>query len=147
MLEERGQVIAVEQGAVRVRVARQSACGSCQARAVCGQGIAQVIRSESCHEVRALTDLQLQEGDFVVLGVNEELALRSALLVYLMPMLALITGAVVGQQLGLAEGWSIILAALAFSGSGLYLYNHNKRNADNIKFMPIVLRAELAVQS
>lgn len=146
MLEERGQVIAVEQGAVRVRVNRQSACGSCQARAACGQGLMQVIQPEHCHEVRALTDLNLQEGEFVVLGVSENLVLRSALMVYLLPLLALITGAVLGQQLGLSEGWSILLASVAFAASGFYLYRFNERNTNNTDLMPVVLRAEFAVQ-
>lgn len=146
MLEERGQVIAIEQGAVRVRVNRQSACGSCQVRAACGQGLMQVMQSEHCHEVRALTDLSLQEGDYVVLGVSEDLLLRSALMVYLLPLLALIVGAVLGQQLGLTEGWSILLASLAFAASGVYLYSFNKRNTNNTNFMPVVLRAGLAVQ-
>lgn len=146
MLEERGQVIAIEQGAVRVRVNRQSSCGSCQAKAACGQGLMQTIQSERCHEVRALTDLSLQEGDFVVLGVSEDLLLRSAFMVYLLPLLALIAGAVLGQQLGLTEGWSVLLAGLAFAASGVYLYRFNKRNTDNTSLMPVVLRAELAVQ-
>lgn len=146
MLEERGQVISIEQGAVHVRVNRQSACGSCQAKAACGQGLMQAIRTEHCHEVRALTDLSLQEGDYVVLGVSEDLLLRSALMVYLLPLLALIVGAVLGQQLGLSEGWSILLAGLAFAASGVYLYGFNKRNTNNTNLMPVVLRAEFVVQ-
>ena len=146
MLEERGQVIAVEQGAVRVRVNRQSACGSCQAKVACGQGLMQAMQSEYCHEVRAITDLHLQEGDFVVIGVSEDLLLRSALMVYLLPLLALIAGAVLGQQIGLTEGWSILLASVAFAASGFYLYRFNERNTNNTDLIPVVLRAEFAVQ-
>lgn len=143
MLEQQGRVVAVEHGAVLVQVERQSACGSCQARAACGQGLAQMTRSSSCHQVRALTDLSLQVGDTVVLGVSEELMLRSAFMVYLLPLLALLGGAGVASWLELSEPMVILLALTGFVGALVFLRNFNQRNLDNASLVPIVLRAEL----
>ncbi len=143
MLEERGQVVAVEPGAVLVEVQRRSACGSCQARAACGQGLGQMLRQGSAHQVRALTDLQLAVGDVVTLGVSEDLLLHSALLVYLLPLVALLAGAGIGRWFGLAEGAGIMLAMAGFVASLLFLRNYNKRNANNSRLVPVVLRAEI----
>lgn len=142
MLEERGQVVEVGQGVVRVRVERKSACSGCQARAACGSGLMQGMRPERCHEVRALTDLELHEGDFVVLGVSEELILHSALLVYVLPLVLLLAGALAGQQLGLSEGWSILLAIAGFVASFVGLHVFNRRHAADRSLVPVVLRPE-----
>ncbi len=125
MIEERGQVLAVAGDRVRVAVERHSACGSCKARAACGQGMMQALRRERCHEVEARCSLPVQVGDLVVVGVAEELAVRSALLVYVLPLLALLAGALLADALGLNEGWSILaaLGGFALAVAGLYLYN------------------------
>ncbi len=142
MLEERGQVVSVADGRVRVAVQRQSACGACQARAACGQGLMQALQPGRCHEVEALSDLVLQEGDMVTIGINAGLMVRSAILVYLLPLLVLIAGALLGQWLEAGEGWTIVLAAAGFAASCAYLYRFNQRQRNNADYMPVVLRAE-----
>lgn len=142
MLEERGRVIAIEPGFVRVRVERQSACSGCQARAACGSGLMQTVKPGHCHEVQAISQQALQIGDDVVLGVSEELMLRSAFLVYVLPLLVLLLGAAMGQLMGLSEGWSIILAAVGFAASFIGLRIFNKRHQDDVALVPVVLRAE-----
>ncbi|MFB1011888.1 MAG: SoxR reducing system RseC family protein [Thiopseudomonas sp.] len=142
MIEERGQVMAVDGDRVRVAVERQSACGSCKARAACGQGMIQALRSGRCQEVEARCSLPVRVGDQVVLGVAEELAVRSALLVYLLPLLALLGGALLADAQGLAEGWSILsaLGGFALAVGGVYLYN--RRLAVRGETLAVVLRVE-----
>lgn len=145
MIEERGQVMAVEGTQVRVAVSRQNSCGSCKARAACGQGLMQSLKPGRVHEVLALCDYQVQVGDTVVLGVEETLALRGAVLVYLLPLLALLAGALLADWLGLAEGWTILaaLAGFALAVTGLYLYNRSL--AGRTGMLPLVLRVEPAL--
>ena len=71
MIEERGQVVAVDGSQVRVVVSRQSACGACKARAACGQGLMQSLQPVLCYEVQAVCELPVKLGDVVVLGVAE----------------------------------------------------------------------------
>ena len=146
MIEERGQVMAVERGQVRVAVSRQSSCGSCKARAACGQGLMQGLKPGRIHEVLALCELPVQAGDVVVLGVDESLALRGAFLVYLLPLLALLAGALLVERAGLGEGWAIIGGLVGFSAAvaGLYLYNRSLAGRDGM--LPRVLRVEPATE-
>ena len=140
MLEECGQVVAVASGAVLVQVQRQSACGSCAARAACGQGLSQMLRPGRLHEVWALSDLPLAVGDLVVLGVSGQTLLRSAMLVYLLPLLALLSGAATGRWLGLGEGLVIVSGVAGFAAALLFLRSRNRRNAGNERMQPVVLR-------
>jgi sigma-E factor negative regulatory protein RseC len=110
VIEEQGRVVALEPGAVWVETIRHNACQSCAARKGCGHAMMDAERAGSRARVRVLsgelsdanagessaTPLRLDE--FVVIGIPEGLLLRGALMVYLMPLLLLFAGALLGQQ-------------------------------------------------
>src|SRR5690606_26683622 len=104
------------EGAVWVETLRRSTCSACSASAGCGQGLMDKLGvGQRRGYVRALTDLQLAVGDGVVIGIREDLLVRSSLLVYLLPLLGLFAGAMLAQWLALAESF-VILGGL----SGLF---------------------------
>lgn len=143
MIEERGKVVAIEPGGrIRVAVNRQSSCGSCSARAACGQGLLQTLRPGRSHEVSAVSRLPVRVGDTVVLGVVESLLVRGAVLVYLLPLLALLTGALLAEWLGLPETGSIAFGAAGFGLAVLWLYFFNRKLAGSEELLPEVLRIE-----
>lgn len=144
MIEERGQVMAVDGKLVRVAINRQSACGSCKARAACGQGLVQSLKPGRCHEVQALCEMPVRVGDLVVLGVEESLAVRGAMLVYLWPLLALLAGALAADWLGLSEPGVIAAALAAFAAAVFGLYLHNRTLEGQTSMLPRVLRVEPA---
>lgn len=142
MIEERGQVVAVERDRIRILVERSSSCGSCQARAACGQGLSEALRPGRSHELQVQCDLPVAVGDQVVVGVAANWIVRGAMLVYLLPLLALLAGAILAERSGLGEGWSILLALLGFAGTVLGLYVYNRKLAAEGKLLPSVLRVE-----
>ena len=144
MMEEPGRVVAVEEGAVWVQALRESTCSSCSANAGCGQGLLDKLAITSQRgNVRALTDLQLAVGDEVVIGVREELLLRSAVQVYLLPLLALLGGGFIAQSLGLSEPLSILLGLGGLLAAGLLVRWRSLRVADDPHLQPVVVRALL----
>ena len=144
MIEESGRVVALEEGAVWVQTLRKSTCSSCSANAGCGQGLLDKLAITSQRgNVRALTDLQLAVGDEVVIGVREELVLRSAVQVYLLPLLALLGGGFVAQSLRLSEPLSIFLGLSALLVAGLLVRWRSLRVADDPRLQPVVMRALL----
>lgn len=146
MIEEPGRVVAVEEGAVWVETLRRSTCSACSASAGCGQGLMDKLGvGQRRGYVRALTDLQLAVGDGVVIGIREDLLVRSSLLVYLLPLLGLFAGAMLAQWLALAESF-VILGGLSGLFSLWWLVRwRTRRVADDPLLQPVVLRAELAV--
>ena len=144
MIEEQARVVALEAGAVWVETLRQSTCGGCSANAGCGQGLMDKIGVRASHgHVRALCDLQLQVGDQVVIGIAEDWLLRSALLVYLLPLLLFFLCAGVVQSLGAAEPWVIAAGGLGLLAGWLALRALNSRLAHDRRAHPVVLRAYL----
>lgn len=144
MIEESGTVVALDGHAVWVQTIRQSTCGSCSARKGCGQGALARMTDGRANQVRVRNTCGASVGDQVVLGIEESQLLRASLLVYALPLLALLVGALLGggfwpgQDLAAIVGGGIGLAAgflwlKAVSGAG--------EQADRLR--PVLLRIDL----
>lgn len=145
MIEEQGRVVAVEPGAVWVETLRRSTCSSCSAKAGCGQGLLESLGvSGRRGHVRALCELQLSVGDAVVIGVREDLLVRGALLVYLLPLLGMFAGALLAEQFALGEPLVILSAVLGMFASWIGVRWRSTRTADDPALQPVVVRALLA---
>ncbi|MDF1630176.1 MAG: SoxR reducing system RseC family protein [Alcanivoracaceae bacterium] len=98
MIEEQGRVVAVESGAVWVETVRHTSCQSCAASKGCGHALLDGQRAGARATVRALSTDAFRVDDLVVVGIPEGLLMRGAVLVYLVPLLLLFAGALVGEQ-------------------------------------------------
>ncbi|WP_426417292.1 SoxR reducing system RseC family protein [Aestuariirhabdus sp. LZHN29] len=113
MVEERGVAVAVESGAIWVETRRQSSCGQCSAKAMCGQELLNKLgRTQNCNLVRALNDYPVRVGDTVTIAIPEQVIIKGALLVYLVPLLLMLFALVLCEWLQLSEGW-VMLGSLA----------------------------------
>jgi sigma-E factor negative regulatory protein RseC len=144
VIEEQGRVVAVEPGAVWVETLRKSTCSSCSVKAGCGQGLLdQLGASGRRGYVRALSNLQLNVGDTVIIGVREDLLVRGSLLVYLLPLLGLFAAAVLAEQMGLSEPWVILSALFGFLFACCAVRWRSRLTAGDPALQPAVLRALL----
>ena len=144
MIEEQGRVVAIESGAVWVETLRESTCSSCSVKAGCGQGLLdQLGASNRRGYVRALSDLQLNVGDAVIIGVREDLLVRGSLLVYLLPLLGLFAAALVAEQAGLSEPWVICSSLLGFLLACCAVRWRSRVTSGDPALQPVVLRALL----
>ncbi|MCK8817206.1 SoxR reducing system RseC family protein [Natroniella sulfidigena] len=89
---------------VKVEIRRHSACGDCG----------------KCDERNSMklvidNDLEAQEGDIVVLELQENDLLSAAVVIYLVPLLGLIAGYFLGLALGIeAELFRVLLGFVLF---------------------------------
>ncbi|MDR8013517.1 SoxR reducing system RseC family protein [Ectopseudomonas guguanensis] len=144
MIEEQGRVVALEPGAVWVETLRKSTCSSCSANAACGQGLMDRLGvGRQRGYVRALSQMQLAIGDTVVIGVREDLLVRSSLLVYLLPLLGLFAAALLADGLGLPEPLIVLAGLAGLFASWLMVRWRATRVAENPLLQPVVLRALL----
>ena len=138
MIEERARVIAVGEGYAWVETYRQTACGSCSSPG-CGTATLSKLLGTRPTRVRALTALPLQAGDEVIIGVAEMALLKSSLVVYLLPLLLLLLGALVGKMLIGNELAAILLGlgglAVGFAG----LRSVSQRLVGDPRWQPVVL--------
>lgn len=114
MIEELAVVVKIENHQVWVESGQNSACGGCQKKASCTtNALGSVLKKKS---VPVDCDIQLKTGDEVMVAIDESLLLRASLLLYLVPLVALFTGAGIADWL-LAD--NILYADLWIAGSAL----------------------------
>ena len=97
MIEQQGQVISVSGNLVSVRLGGNSGCVACDAGRGCGAGIfGRLLRRKP-----AVLDLDnainARVGQPVVVGLPESVFLRLVFHLYMLPLLAGLAGAVLGQ--------------------------------------------------
>lgn len=91
MIEELAVVVKIENHQIWVESGQNSACGGCLQKASCtANAIGSVLKKKS---VPVDSDIQLRTGDQVMVAIDESLLLRASLLLYLVPLIALFTGA------------------------------------------------------
>ncbi|WP_341503240.1 SoxR reducing system RseC family protein [Gallaecimonas sp. GXIMD4217] len=90
MIIRDAEVVAVKGRAVTVAVLRQSSCDGCQAADDCGTGQVSKALAGKLESLTFHTDEPVVKGDWVRLGIPEDSLIKGALLVYLMPILAVL---------------------------------------------------------
>lgn len=113
MIEEQVVVTALDVDGVWVEGVQQSACGSCSAKAGCGKHtMSQLGRKVSLWLPEdSECDNDFSIGQQVVVGLPEGAILRSTLVLYGIPLIFLLVGAIVGNTL-VGELGSILFSVL-----------------------------------
>ncbi len=122
MIEELAVVVKIENHQVWVESGANNACGGCLQKASCTtNALGSVLKKKS---VPVDSDIQLKTGDQVMVAIDENLLLRASLLLYLLPLIALFTGAGLADWLATdnADVWIAGSAMLSFLFS-LWLIN------------------------
>jgi sigma-E factor negative regulatory protein RseC len=126
MIEELAVVVKIENYQVWVEGGQNSACGGCLQKASCTTNtLGSVLKKKS---VRVDSDIELKIGDNVMVAIDEAVLLQASLLLYLLPLIALFTGAgfadwLLADNIRYAHLW---IAASALSGFLLCLWLINK---------------------
>jgi sigma-E factor negative regulatory protein RseC len=149
VIEEQAVVIAINGKQVVVESEVKSSCHGCQQSENCASG--QVARALPKRKLvtEIHSELHLNPGDKVIIGLEEKPLLTSAAQVYLLPLAGLLLGAVGGQfmlQQGLfnSELPTIILSFFsAYAGFRLARYLQKRQGKEQQKFpgcQPIIVR-------
>jgi sigma-E factor negative regulatory protein RseC len=97
MLEEFATVVKIENHQVWVESGQPSSCGGCQQKSTCTtSALDSVIKKKP---IPVDSEIQLKTGDKVIVAIDESLLLRASLLLYILPLVALFTGAGIADWL------------------------------------------------
>ncbi|MGB0893657.1 MAG: SoxR reducing system RseC family protein [Parashewanella sp.] len=100
MIKETARVIGVEkQGWISVEVEVKSACHSCHQQESCGSSAVSKAFKPKSQQFSMQTELALNTGDKVVIGLPESVILKAAALVYLLPLFGFFLFALLGSSL------------------------------------------------
>jgi sigma-E factor negative regulatory protein RseC len=129
-----GIVKAIEKdGRVRVQIYKESACSHCSG---CSES------SKISREDIFTIDEEVQVGDLISFEIDTKEIMRAALLVYILPIAAMILGYLLGSYLNKSEGTCIAYSFSAFilTFGILFLYDRlvlKKKNKSSIRIKKI----------
>lgn len=146
MIEERAEVTAVNPPYAMVVTQRRSSCSGCSTQG-CGTGALSQVFAARSQEMRVLNPIDARAGEQVVLGLEEGALLRGSLAVYIVPLLTMLAGGVLGEVLApslaleQASEYLSLPAALAGLAAGfLWVRRFGKRMMNDDRFMAVILR-------
>ncbi|MEN1759239.1 SoxR reducing system RseC family protein [Anoxynatronum sibiricum] len=136
-MKQCGLVIETGDQTARVRMQRHSSCAGCNA---CKMG-----SSEKPIELEALNPQNVTKGQIVEVEMEHQHVLLAAFLMYVVPLLFLVTGVVVGhyglQAMGVQQYADLLTAIFAFSMTALayVLLNRSEKNQQfKSKMLPVI---------
>lgn len=120
MLREEGIVISVKGDRAEVEARPKSACGSCSARSGCGTSLVASLFPRRRHGFIARNRVGARPGDRVFIGLDEADLQLASLMIYLLPLLGLIGGALSGLYLArLLDSSDSELLSILLGGAGM----------------------------
>jgi sigma-E factor negative regulatory protein RseC len=138
VIKEQGIIQEIKRHKATVRIQQTSACAQCQSRASCD-----VSKRDMLIEVS--NDLHAKEGDCVEISVPEGTVLKLSLLIYIMPIVALIFGAFLGAAI--APPLQVNATAASILGGGcsmgmvyVVLRQLNKKAESSNRYFPQMIR-------
>lgn len=144
MMQEEGQVTGHGKEGVWVETQRRSTCGACNARSSCGSGLLSQFSRRKPHRVLihvpAGEDLPMV-GERVVIGIDESVFLRSAGLLYGLPLVSGMLGGIVAEQLAGAGTLAVPLGfALSLAAGLMAVRWHAARPERQALYRPRLMR-------
>ena len=147
MIEETGTIVEADEHYAWVEAASSSSCSHCTANQACGTASLQKWFNRRPNRLRVVNDQNLNAGERVVIGIPEQALVKGSFLVYMLPLLCMIAGAMLGvfindlMQWHFRDALSIIFALLTLIGGFVLVQKHYLRKSkQQSQFQPIILR-------
>lgn len=112
LIEQRAKVIGFEGKNVWLQTEKQSTCGQCKLKQGCGTGLLEQHVGQKFSKLSVTTDEQIELDQQVTVSVAEKDLLRSALLMYLLPLVMLILFASTARSLEVNSGVEAVAGVL-----------------------------------
>lgn len=145
MIEEFAVVTKRFDDHVMLEIERRTACGLCGQKRGCGNATWGKLLRHDSHEFAADSEINVNVGDSVVVGIDERIVLGSAFYLYIVPLMAMLAGTVLADALFDNEFYVMLAAALslllgfAWVKGHLVGYGRTKKPYGK-KFRAVVLR-------
>lgn len=143
MLTETGRVVAIERDCLWVEMIQRSSCGSCALKKGCGHSLLEQVGASRSHRLRVLLqDIPAEHfaiNDQVVVSIPEHVLVQGALIVYLLPLLCLLAGALAASQLWQSDAFVVAGSVLGFAIGMCFVKTHAWITKHKPEHQPVIL--------
>lgn len=146
MIEESAIVTATEGEFARVETQRASSCGGCEAKSSCGTSALAKVFGNRRTVVKVLNPIGAKSGDRVIVGLDESVLTRASFLFYIVPLLSLLAGSILGQSfaelfnLSSTEPLSIVSGLLGLLIGLAWIRRFATRSSKSNAYQAVILR-------
>lgn len=147
MLEEHAIVLSISPNSHNLsdsiavlEIERKTACGLCGKTRGCGNSIWGKLFAHQSTAFKAQNPIKAKVGDSVVVGINERALLKSALLLYIAPLVTMMIGAILMNELMHNNVGPILGALIGLILGFVWVKGHTTASRYFLEQQPIILR-------
>lgn len=145
MIEENGRIIAVENDMALVEIQRKSVCGSCSVNKGCGAGVLSKVMGNKRFRLTVFNSVNANVGDDVIIGIEDDMLVKSSFAVYIIPLLLFFVGAWIGDNMAgqfvlpASEVPSILFGILGLFVGFVWLRRFTRKIGNDDRYRPVLL--------
>ena len=148
MIEERAVILSLDNASgnsnssqiATLEIERKTACGLCGQTRGCGNSIWGKLFAHQSTAFKAQNLIDAKVGDSVIVGINEKALLKSAMLLYILPLATMLIGAILAKQFSATELSAMLGAAAGLVLGLLWVKGHAMSNSYFKLQQPVILR-------
>ena len=146
MIEERAVILSLESepsavdSTATLEIERKIACGLCGQTRGCGNSSWGKLFAHQSTAFKAQNCINAKVGDSVIVGINESALLKSALLLYILPLVTMLIGAILATQIHDTNGYAMLGALLGLVLGYVWVKGHTMSSSYFKLQQPVILR-------
>ena len=147
MIEERAVILSLEtqdenSSIATLEIVRKTACGLCGQTRGCGNSIWGKLLNHKSSNFTAQNSINAKVGQSVIVGINEAALMKSALLLYIVPLVSMFFCALLASTLNSSEAASILGAGVGLVIGFLWVKGHTAGQTYYQNNQPKILRLD-----
>jgi sigma-E factor negative regulatory protein RseC len=148
MIEERAVILSLDDAVsdstasttATLEIERKTACGLCGQTRGCGNSIWGKLFAHQSTAFKAQNRINAKVGDSVIVGINEKALLKSAMLLYILPLATMLIGAILAKQFSATELGAMLGAVIGLVLGLLWVKGHTMSSSYFKLQQPVILR-------
>jgi sigma-E factor negative regulatory protein RseC len=147
MLEEHAIVLSINPNSHNLsdsiavlEIQRKTACGLCGKTRGCGNSIWGKLFAHQSTSFKAQNPIKAKVGDSVIVGINERALLKSALLLYIAPLVTMMIGAILMNVLMHNNAGSMLGSLIGLIFGFVWVKGHTTASRYFLEQQPVILR-------
>lgn len=144
MIEERAVILSLDNlsgtPTAILEIERKTACGLCGQTRGCGNSIWGKLFAHQSTAFKAQNHINAKVGQSVIVGINETALLKSALLLYVLPLVTLFLGAILATKITPTDASAMIGAAIGLLLGLIWVKGHTMSSRYFSLQQPMILR-------